>query len=420
MRRTNIGIYGRTNSGKSTLINKLTGQSIAIVSEQAGTTTDPVKKSIEIFGIGPVVLIDTAGIDDTSDLGKKRVEKTYQTLKEIDCALLVITGNQFGTPEQHLIEQFKEYAVPFVIVHNKADETALDDTLRQSIENQYLTKILIFSTLQNNPQVIVEALKKAIPESAYKKASMLSGLVKPNDVVVLVTPIDDEAPEGRLILPQVMAIRDTLDNDCICVVLKETNLQQYFDTMPRPDMVVTDSQAFAMVSKIVPDEVPLTSFSILLARLRGDFENYLKGTPHLAELKDGDKILMLESCTHEISCGDIGRVKLPALIRKFTGKDIQFDYVAGLAPIEHIEQYAMAIQCGGCVATRKQLLNRTDLAVKAGIPISNYGMAIAFMIGIFERALTPGPSPRRRGESCNENNNSTNKQINNSTNEIQS
>ena len=384
--KPHIGIYGRTNSGKSSIINKLTGQSIAIVSEQAGTTTDPVKKSMEIFGIGPVVLIDTAGIDDASELGKKRIEKTYQTLKEIDCALLVLAGNQFGAPEQQLIEQFKAYAVPFIIVHNKADETALNEAVRQSIENQYFTKILEFSTLQDGPQVIVEALKQSIPESAYRQASMLGGLVHPNDVVVLVTPIDDEAPVGRMILPQVMAIRDTLDNDCICVVLKETHLQQYFDAMPRPNLVVTDSQAFAMVSKIVPDEVPLTSFSILLARLRGDFENYLKGTPHLAELKEGDKILMLESCTHEINCGDIGRVKLPALIRKFTGKNIQFDYVAGLAPIPDISQYAMAIQCGGCVATRKQLLNRTNQAVQAGIPISNYGMAIAFMTGIFDRA----------------------------------
>ena len=254
MKRTLIGIYGRTNSGKSSIINKLTGQSIAIVSEQAGTTTDPVKKSIEIFGIGPVVLIDTAGIDDTSELGKKRVEKTYQTLKEVDCALLVITGNQFGEPEIQLIEQFKEYAVPFIIVHNKADETRLDASLQQLIENQYNTKILIFSTLCDNSQVIVDALKTAIPESAFTKASMLGGLIKPNDVVVLVTPIDDEAPEGRLILPQVMAIRDALDQDCICVVLKETNLQQYFDTMPRPDLVVTDSQVFGYVSKIVPDE----------------------------------------------------------------------------------------------------------------------------------------------------------------------
>ncbi len=370
--KPHIGIYGRTNSGKSTLINKLTGQPIAIVSDQAGTTTDPVKKSIEIFGIGPVVLIDTAGIDDATELGKQRMDKTYQTLKEIDCAILVIADNRFGDPEEQLIAQFKEYALPFIVVNNLFEGIVKSDVINLNI-------------LKEEPQPIIEALKKAIPESAYKKSSMLGGIVKPNDVVVLVTPIDDEAPEGRLILPQVMAIRNALDNDCICVVLKETNLQQYFDTMPYPDLVVTDSQAFAMVSKIVPEEVRLTSFSILLARLRGDFENYLKGTPHLAELKDGDKILMLESCTHEISCGDIGRVKLPALIRKFTGKNIQFDYVAGLAPIENINQYAMAIQCGGCVATRKQLLNRTNLAVKAGIPISNYGMAIAFMTGIFDR-----------------------------------
>ena len=373
--KPHIGIYGRTNSGKSTLINKLTGQPIAIVSEQAGTTTDPVKKSIEIFGIGPVVLIDTAGIDDTSELGKQRVEKTYQTLKEINCAILVIADNHFGEPEEKLIEQFNAYALPFVLVNNLFEGICKNDAINLNI-------------LQDDPQSIVEALKKAIPESAYKKTSMLDGIVKPNEVIVLVTPIDDEAPEGRLILPQVMAIRNALDNDCICVALKETNLQQYFDTMPLPDLVVTDSQAFAMVGKIVPSTVRLTSFSILLARLRGDFENYLKGTPHLADLKDGDKILMLESCTHEISCGDIGRVKLPALIRKFTGKNIQFDYVAGLAPINNIEQYAMAIQCGGCVATRKQLLNRTNLAVKAGIPISNYGMAIAFMTGIFDRATT--------------------------------
>ena len=371
--KPHIGIYGRTNSGKSTLINKLTGQPIAIVSEQAGTTTDPVKKSIEIFGIGPVILIDTAGIDDTTELGKQRVEKTYQTLKEIDCAILVIADNQFGKPEEQLIEKYMEYDIPFIIVNNLFD-------------GAYKKDVINLNVLKDDLQPIVDALKTAIPESAYKKASMLGGIVKPNDVVVLVTPIDAEAPEGRLILPQVMAIRNALDNDCICVVLKETNLQQYFNTMPWPDLVVTDSQAFAMVSKIVPEEVRLTSFSILLARLRGDFENYLKGTPHLAELKDGDKILMLESCTHEISCGDIGRVKLPALIRKFTGKNIQFDYVAGLAPINNIEQYAMAIQCGGCVATRKQLLNRTNLAVQAGIPISNYGMAIAFMTGIFTRS----------------------------------
>lgn len=383
--KPHIGIFGRMNNGKSSIINKLTGQKMAIVSEQAGTTTDPVKKSIEIFGIGPVILIDTAGIDDMSELGKQRVEKTYQTLKEIDCAILVIAGNVFGEPERKLIEEFKKHETPFIVVHNKADIEHIDLRLLLDIEQNFSTKVLEFSALNDDAKMFQEALKNAIPESAYKKTSLLGGIIKPGDVVVLVTPIDDEAPEGRMILPQVMAIRDVLDNDCICVVLKETALKQYFDNNPKPALVVTDSQVFALVNKIVPQDVQLTSFSIILARLRGDFENYLKGTPHLSNLKDGDKILMLESCTHEISCGDIGRVKLPNLIRKFTGKNIEFTYLSGLTPIENIRQYAMAIQCGGCMATRKQLINRTNMAVENGIPISNYGMAIAYMNGIFER-----------------------------------
>ena len=219
--------------------------------------------------------------------------------------------------------------------------------------------------------------------------SLLGGIIKPNEVVVLVCPVDSEAPEGRLILPQVMAIRDVLDNECICVVLKETHLQQYLDTMPKPALIVTDSQVFGYVSQIVPSDIPLTSFSIVMARLRGDFDNYVKGTPHLSELKDGDTVLLLESCTHHSTCEDIGRVKLPRMILKFSGKDIHFEYVAGLSPIEHPEKYAMAIQCGGCMSTRKQLLNRTNLFVNAGIPISNYGMALAYMNGIFERVMEP-------------------------------
>lgn len=386
--KPHIGIFGRMNNGKSSIINKLTGQKMAIVSEQAGTTTDPVKKSIEIFGIGPVILIDTAGIDDMSELGKQRVEKTYQTLKEIDCAILVIAGEEFGEPEKAIIGEFRKHEIPFIIVHNKSDISKLSENRKKAIENDFSTKILEFSALNDDAKTLQEALKKAIPESAYKKTSLLGGIIKPGQNIVLVTPIDDEAPEGRMILPQVMAIRDVLDNDCICVVLKETALKQYFDNNPKPALVVTDSQVFALVNKIVPQDVQLTSFSIILARLRGDFENYLKGTPHLSNLKDGDNILMLESCTHEISCGDIGRVKLPNLIRKFTGKNIEFTYLSGLTPIENIRQYAMAIQCGGCMATRKQLINRTNMAVENGIPISNYGMAIAYMNGIFERVTS--------------------------------
>ena len=388
--KPHIGIFGRRNSGKSSLINLLTGQNIAIVSDTAGTTTDPVKKSIEIFGVGPCVLIDTAGIDDVGELGQQRVEKTLKVLEEIDCAILVITGNQFDESERNLTHRMKELAVPFFIVHNKADEEPLLAVMKAVIEQKYDAKVLDFSVSRKDDITpVVEMLKKTIPESAYQKVSLLGGIINPNEVVVLVCPVDSEAPEGRLILPQVMAIRDVLDNECICVVLKETHLQQYLETMPAPALIVTDSQVFGYVSQIVPTDIPLTSFSIVMARLRGDFDNYVKGTPHLSQLKDGDTVLLLESCTHHSTCEDIGRVKLPRMILKYTGKDIHFEYVTGLAPIDHPEKYAMAIQCGGCMSTRKQLLNRTNLFVNQGIPISNYGMALAYMNGIFERVMEP-------------------------------
>lgn len=388
--KPHIGIFGRRNNGKSSIINKLTGQDIAIVSEYAGTTTDPVKKSMEIFGIGPAVIIDTAGIDDYGELGTKRVEKTYQTIKNIDCAILVITNNEFDTPEIELINRFTENDIPFLVIHNKSDIIPIDTSLKSRIEHDYNTKVLDFNTINGDTSTLTELLKRTIPETSYHKPSLLGDIIKPKDVVVLVTPIDAEAPDGRMILPQVMAIRDVLDNDCICVVVKETNLQDYFEKITcKPALVVTDSQVFAMVNKIVPPEIPLTSFSIVLARLRGDFDNYAKGTSFLSQLKDDDKILMLESCTHQVNCEDIGRYKIPNLIRKFTKKNISFDYVSGLTPIENIEQYAMVIQCGGCMVTRKQLINRTNMAVNKNIPISNYGMTLAYLNGIFDRAMEP-------------------------------
>ena len=246
---------------------------------------------------------------------------------------------------------------------------------------------LAYDVLFGIPSIVYGAFGFTIMIFFGLRTSLLGGIIQPNEVVVLVCPVDSEAPEGRLILPQVMAIRDVLDNECICVVLKETHLQQYLDTMPKPALIVTDSQVFGFVSKIVPADIPLTSFSIVMARLRGDFDNYVKGTPHLSQLKDGDTVLLLESCTHHSTCEDIGRVKLPRMILKYTGKEIHFEYVAGLSPIEHPEKYAMAIQCGGCMSTRKQLLNRTNLFVNQGIPISNYGMALAYMNGIFERVM---------------------------------
>ena len=388
--KPHIGIFGRRNVGKSSLVNRLTGQAVAIVSDTAGTTTDPVKKSIEIFGIGPCVLIDTAGIDDVGDLGLQRIEKSLKALEEIDCAILVIAANRFGEPEEKLVARMKALAVPFFVVHNKSDEMPLDEALRAKVSQETNSKVLDFSVLNDDDiHPLVEQLRVSIPESAYQKVSLLGGIIQPDEVVALVCPVDSEAPEGRLILPQVMAIRDVLDNECICVVLKETHLQQYLETMPKPALVVTDSQVFGYVSQIVQHDIPLTSFSIVMARLRGDFDHYIKGTPHLSELKDGDTVLLLESCTHHSTCDDIGRVKLPRMIRKFTGKEIGFEYVAGLSPIPEPSRYAMAIQCGGCMSTRKQLLNRTNLFVNAGIPISNYGMSLAYMNGIFGRVMRP-------------------------------
>jgi [FeFe] hydrogenase H-cluster maturation GTPase HydF len=249
--------------------------------------------------------------------------------------------------------------------------------------------VLDFSVSRNDDIApLVEALKKAIPESAYQKVSLLGGIIQPNEVVVLVCPVDSEAPEGRLILPQVMAIRDVLDNECICVVLKETHLQQYLETMPKPALIVTDSQVFGFVSKIVPAGIPLTSFSIVMARLRGDFDNYLKGTPYLSQLKDDDTVLLLESCTHHSTCEDIGRVKLPRLLAKYTGKQLHCEAVAGLSALPHdLGSYALVIQCGGCVVTAKQLASRLAPAIEAGVPVSNYGLAIAYMNGIFERSM---------------------------------
>ena len=313
-----------------------------------------------------------------------------KVLEEIDCAVLVITENNFGDPEKRLIARMKELAVPFFVVHNKSDQESLLAVVKAMIEQNYDTKVLNYSVVKDvDIAPLIELLKQTIPESAYQKASLLGGIIHPNEVVVLVCPVDSEAPEGRLILPQVMAIRDVLDNECICVVLKETHLQQYLETMPKPALIVTDSQVFGYVSKIVPQDIPLTSFSIVMARLRGDFDNYVKGTPYLSQLKDGDTVLLLESCTHHSTCEDIGRVKLPRMILNYTGKDIHFEYVAGLSPIANPEKYAMAIQCGGCMSTRKQLLNRTNLFVNQGIPISNYGMSLAYMNGIFERVMEP-------------------------------
>jgi [FeFe] hydrogenase H-cluster maturation GTPase HydF len=390
--KPHIGIFGRRNKGKSSLINKFAGQDIAIVSPVPGTTTDPVKKSIEISDIGPVVLIDTAGIDDTGDLGEKRKMKTFQMIPSIDLAILVITDNLIEEQEISIIEKFKEYDIPFFFIHNKSDIIGLQPYLKQKIETEFKTKVLEFSALKNkNTDSIVMLIREFMPESAYHKDSLTGGLLQYGDVVLLITPIDTEAPEGRLILPQVQTIRDILDNDCVAIILKEREVESFLkQTGIKPKLAITDSQLFLKADAMIPKDIPLTGFSVLLARHKGDFQNYIKGTPHLSNLKDGDRILLLESCTHHLSCEDIGRVKLPRWITNFTGKKLEFEVVAGLDALPRdIKNYSLVIQCGGCMITRKQLINRLKPAVDAGIPVTNYGLAIAYVQGIYNRAIAP-------------------------------
>lgn len=390
--KPHIGIYGRRNCGKSSLINVLAYQDIAIVSDFAGTTTDPVKKSFEITGFGPVVLIDTAGIDDSGSLGDKRISKTLDTIEIIDLAILVITENLFADYERELIRKFKSLNTPFIIVHNKSDVYSLGKDVDALIRKEFNYNIIEFSTKKPvNLQELIGLIKSSIPELSYKIPSLLGDLISYGDIVLLITPIDVEAPTGRLILPQVQAIRDILDNDAVAIVLKEREVDSFLrKTGIRPALVVTDSQIFNKADAMIPQGVPLTSFSIVLAKHKGDFENYIKGTPKISELKDGDKVLVLESCSHHTSCDDIGRVKIPRWLSNFTGKNLSFDVVAGLDKLPHnINEYSLLIQCGGCMITRKQVVNRLKLAIDAGIPVTNYGMAIAWVMGIYQRAISP-------------------------------
>ena len=360
-----IGFFGRRNVGKSTMINWLTGQQIAIVSDTAGTTTDPVRKSMEIGGIGPVVLIDTAGIDDEGELGALRVEKSMAALAEVDLALLLYTEGAWGDPEERVERWCKEHGTPMLKVLTKSETIDKDQLISQ--------------------------IQEALPESAYRGRSLLGDVVSSGDTVVLVTPIDSSAPEGRMILPQVQVLRDLMDLHAMAYFCQPEELTSTLASLKEtPQLVVTDSQVFHAVATTVPEEIPLTSFSVVLARQKGLFQEYLEGTKKIGDLIDGDRVLLLESCTHNVTCEDIGRVKLPALLQKATGKKLQFDILAGndtLSPFtSHLSPYALVIQCGGCVITAQQVKARLLPALEAGIPVSNYGLALAWCNGIFDRA----------------------------------
>ncbi len=384
-KRVFIGIFGRSNVGKSSLINAITNQDIAIVSSQAGTTTDPVKKTMELLGIGPVVFVDTAGIDDEGSLGEERVKKTRETIKTIDVAIVVLADAVLGKEEKDIINELSSFEIPYLIIHNKSDKVSLPFPLSDELKS-YSVPVLECSAIQKTGiDELIAKLVEITPPTAYKAKTLIGDIISRGNLVLLVMPQDSEAPEGRLILPQVQLIRDILDNNAIAIGLQPEELEIYLQKQ-RPDIVITDSQVFDTVSKVVPLDIPLTSFSVVLARAKGNFENYLKGTPYLDKLKDGDTVLMLESCTHPVSCEDIGHHKIPNLIRKKTGKNIHFDMLSYLSPLpENLDKYAMAIQCGGCMVTEKQLLNRIKLIVSRNIPVSNYGMTIAYLTGIFER-----------------------------------
>lgn len=389
MDKLHIVITGRRNTGKSSLINSILGQNKAVVSDVAGTTTDPVKKSFELPGIASVVFTDTAGIDDKGELGQLRIRKTFEAIKQADAAILVIADNQFGSYEEDLIREFQRLAQPFLLLFNKTDQTKASLALQQMLREKYKTDTLDYSALYPQREKLIQALSQLIGKP--EKRSLLGGIIKPGQLIMLVTPIDSETPTGRLILPQVQMLRDILDNRCISIVLQPEEIPAFLARSPLlPDLVITDSQAFSKVAPLIPEEVPLTSFSIVLAHYKGNFEKYLEGTTHLSHLQDGDRILMLESCSHHTSCEDIGRIKIPALLRKFTGKQLEFDFIAGLDQIQRsFRDYALIIQCGGCMVTVRQLQNRLKPAIEAGIPVSNYGMTLAWVQGIFNRVTAP-------------------------------
>ena len=381
--RTYIGIFGRTNTGKSSLLNVLIGQDIAIVSEEKGTTTDPVKKIIELNGIGASVLIDTAGIDDNTSLGQKRIEKTKHIIESIDIALVVITDNIYGTYEDELISIFDYYKIPYLIIYNKIDLSKPKD----EIIKKYASKLIcVSSKTHEGMDNLFDRLKLLKPKS---ESSLLYDIVNKGDIVLLVTPIDISAPVGRLILPQVNVLRELLDNNSIAIVIKETEIEAFKKKNIDVNLIITDSQVFDMVAKAFDDSIALTSFSILFARQKGDIFRYKKGAYKIDSLQDNDSVLILESCTHKHTCEDIGRVKIPNIIKKRTNKNIVFDFISADTAIpKDIEKYSLIIQCGGCMKTRTEINHRLQVILNSNINITNYGMVFAYINGILDRAMS--------------------------------
>lgn len=379
--RVSIGIFGNTNSGKSSLINAVTSQSLSIVSEIKGTTTDPVSKAMELLPIGPVVIYDTPGLDDFSTLGEKRIEKAYEVLDKSDIVVLVVDAVRgFTKDDEKLIETLKERKTPYILVFNKIDLT--DDYDADKVD------IAVSSVTGQNINELKELIAKRAPKE--EKKYIVSDLIKENDKIILVIPIDKAAPKGRLILPQQQTIRDILDAHAVAVTCQDINVRETIESLKeKPRMVITDSQAFGKVAKDVPEDIELTSFSILFARYKGELDPFIEGIRAIESLKDGDTVLISEGCTHHRQCGDIGTEKIPKLLRKHTGKKIDIRFTSGNEFPRNLDDYSLVIHCGGCMLNAKEMKSRIHYSVSQNTPIINYGMFLAYVNGILPRAMKP-------------------------------
>jgi len=390
--RLHIGIYGRRNVGKSSLLNALTSQQVAIVSPEPGTTTDPVEKPMELLPIGPVLFIDTAGIDDIGALGALRVQRTRRTLARTDVAVLVAEAWQWGEFEESLLAEFEASGIPAVVAFNKADLGSPPQLVVERLAARSIPCFLVAAARGEGIEAFKKALIKALPADWQGSVPLIGDLVPRGEAAVLVVPIDKEAPKGRLILPQVQTIRDLLDHDAYCVVVKENELRTALNQLRRrPAIVVTDSQVFARVAAETPRDIPLTSFSILFARFKGDLQIFVEGALAVDQLQPGAKILVAEACAHHPIGEDIGRVKIPRWLTEHVGGPLDFVHTQGPDFPDDLRAYSLVIHCGACTFNRRQVMSRINRCVQAGVPITNYGILIAHSLGILERALSPFP-----------------------------
>ncbi|MGC9453769.1 MAG: [FeFe] hydrogenase H-cluster maturation GTPase HydF [Phycisphaerae bacterium] len=390
--RLHIGIFGRRNVGKSSLLNAITRQSVAIVSDVAGTTTDPVEKPMELLPIGPVLFIDTAGIDDVGDLGELRIQRTRQIFDRTDVGVIVVGEGGWAQFEQTMLEELEHREIPAIVVFNKFD---LYEPPGDVLDELAARNVPVVRTVAPSGEGVLdfrEALIRQAPEDFINAPAILGDLVPPGELIMMVVPIDLEAPKGRLILPQVQSIRDALDHNAYCMVAKETELRDALDRLKRPPaLVVTDSQAFAKVAAETPPDVLLTGFSVLFARAKGDLNEFVRGVTALDRLKAGDRVLIAEACTHHPIADDIGRVKIPRWLRQRVGGELEFDFTQGHDFPEDLSPYRLVVHCGACMWNRREVLSRMVRCRKAGVPIANYGLTIAHSLGILQRALGPFP-----------------------------